>query len=99
MAQGALRRLHATLVKKLDPGIAHDLLSRDLLTQYEMEKIEAGKTNMEKTSAIMAVLERKDAEKVLRELVGILEGEDGVDKQANAHVLKKIAEGKKTITP
>ena len=93
-AKVALRRLHATFVKKLDSSIVHDLLSKDLLTYGEKEAVEAGRTNSERNSAILSSLERREPERVLEALIEILEGEDGVDKQANAHLLKNIAAGK-----
>lgn len=92
-AKVALRRIHATFVKKLDSTIVHDLYSRDLLTAEEKETVEAGKTNLDKNSVIMSALEKRDPKQVLQVLVEILEGENGVDKQANSHLLKKIAEG------
>lgn len=93
-AKNALRRLHVTLVRKLDPGIVHDLFSKGLLTDNEKERVEAGRTNSEKNGTLMSALEMREPEKVLKVLVAILEGEEGVDKAANAHILKKIAEGR-----
>lgn len=93
MAQRALRSIHATFVRKLDPTVVHDLFSNGLLTSGEKDLIEAGRTTTEKNSAIMNALNKKDPERALQVLIQVLEGEDGVEKQANAHLLKEIAKG------
>lgn len=41
----------------------------------------------------MNALNKKDPERALQVLIQVLEGEDGVEKQANAHLLKEIAKG------
>ena len=92
-AKAALRHLESTFIRKLDPGIVYELYSKDILTFSEKEEVEAGKSNSERNSAIMRALGRKEPISALETLIEALEGEDGVDKQANSYLLKKIAEG------
>lgn len=94
VAKKALRSLHASLVKSLDPSIVNDFYSASLITDSEFQAIQAETTQISKNNRLLDSLRRRsDEAKVLETLITSLEGEDGDTKETNEQILRKIEKG------
>ena len=64
-----------------------------LITQTEMETIQAGETRTVKNSHLLDCLRRRNSVRVMWTVIRLLEGEHGKDKEIHEVILKKIAKG------
>ena len=60
VADNALKTLLPDLIEHLDPGLVNDFFARDLITQTEMETIEAGETRTAKNNRLLKCLRRRE---------------------------------------
>ena len=93
VAENALRTLQPDLIQHLDPCLVNDFFARDLITQTEMETIQAGETRTAKNSHLLDCLRRRNSVKVMWAVIRLLEGEHGKDMKTHEVILAKIAEG------
>ncbi len=95
VAKKALRSLHSALIKGMDPGLMHGFYAQSLLTDAELQNIQAEATPFNKINKLLESLRKRgDEAKVLDTLIDLLEGEDGEEKETNEALLKKIETGK-----
>ena len=93
VAENALRTLLPDLVEHLDPCLVNGFFARDLITQSEMETIEAGESRTAKNNRLLKCLRRRRSVKVMWTVISLLEGEHGKDKKTHEVILTRIAKG------
>ena len=93
VAENALRTLLPDLIEHLDPCLVNDFFAGDLITQTEMENIEAGETRTAKNNRLLKCLRRRESVKVMWTVISLLEGEHGKDKKTHEVILTRIAKG------
>ena len=93
VAENALRTLLPDLIEHLDPCLVNDFFARDLITQTEMETIEAGESRTAKNNRLLKCLRRRESVKVMWTVISLLEGEHDKDKKTHEVILTRIAKG------
>ena len=95
-AKKALRSLHHALCRALDPSLVSGFFAEGLITDMEKQTVEAEPTNINKINRLLDFLRKRDSVKVIGVLIQLLEGDDGVDKEANEEILRKIEKCKQS---